>query len=88
MAIDHRVDHVPTVATVPVDRVASVLQVIVRRVDPVPKVEPHHASLVQTVPLAIVLLVDPAQKVAVLSVRTVMLAVQSASPQAVYTVTP
>ena len=96
MAIVLRVDPVLIVeivlqalaATVPVAHVANVLLVTVRPVDPVLKVAHPRVDHVLTVRLAIVQLVDLVLKVAVPNVRTVTLAVQSASPRAAFIVTP
>ena len=91
MAIVLRGDPVLTVAIdllVLVDLVVSVLLVTVRPVDHVLKVAHHRVDLVLTARLAIAQLVDHVLRVAVLSVRTAMLAVQSASPPAVFIVMP
>jgi hypothetical protein len=90
MAIVLRVDPVlivEIVLPVLVDHVASVLLVTVPPVDRVQKVAPHHVAPVPIVLLATAQLVDHVLRVSVLSVQTVMLAVQSALPRAVFTVT-
>jgi hypothetical protein len=95
MVIVLRVDPVLTVAIVLqapveiglVDHVANVLLVTVRPADPALKVAHHRVDPVLTARLAIALLADHVRKVAVLSVQTATLAVQSALPQAECTVT-